>query len=203
MTTVKFDILLLKAATFSMKKDDFRLALNGIHCNLAYRNLEATNGHLAFLSKPNSVTVDNTENSHIKGFVIPPGMISQLLKIQCGKLPKERELTLTIDDTDLITATLNGITFSATAIQSQFPNVQRVYGLGVESVKPLCTLDYRYLKTVSDTQKVLQPLVPRESTGIIIQMGNDKSIFSLANNLAQIIVMGMRNEIAFETYQFN
>lgn len=199
MITVSLDIILLKAASLSAAKKDIRPALNGVYVDLNDRNLHATNGHLAFMSRPNSITVTNTEQE--TGFIIPNSMIEQILKIKYGKSTEQRVLTITCNNANL-TATLCGVSLTGTTDEARFPDIKRIYHLNDSLNKPISTYDYRYLNIVADTQKTLMPLLPKEHTGVTLTIGQAKAAFSLGDDLAHILIMGMRDHKAFSFYQF-
>lgn len=199
MITVSFDVVLLKAAALSVAKKDVGTPFNGVYVDLVDCNLQSTNGYLAFISRPNSITA--TPAGEVNGFIIPNSMIEQILKIKYGKSTEQRVLTITYNNYHL-TATLGNASLTGAATKNRFPNVKGVYNLDNTPDKLALAYSYCYLKVVSDTQKALMPLLPKEIDGITMEIGTNKAIFSVGDDLAHIIVMGMRGHNPFSFYQF-
>ncbi|MDG4948848.1 hypothetical protein NYR72_10125 [Actinobacillus equuli subsp. haemolyticus] len=192
---IDIDVLYLKAASLFAGKNDVRQNLNGVYFNLENGCIQATNGHVAFTTKPNLFASFPKR----KGFIMPNELIKQILLIKpFSKEEKFRALQVAYNK-GAITATLGGITVQGKEIEGKFPNLCAVYPLK-ESNNKTKTYNANYINLAAKATKLLKPIIGKDA-GIDFNLSDNSSILSI-DNLVHIIIMGMKNYNPFKYFEF-
>ncbi|MDH2925587.1 hypothetical protein [Lonepinella koalarum] len=206
MIKLHFNIALLKAANLATAKD-YDPFLKGVYVNLADLSLQATNRYIAFISKPESLSL--IEGERKGGFVLPSELVKQILSVKIDKkISEEHTLYLEFDpDSQEITATIKSMTLKSQATQERFPSIANVYvitPLLLQSDGNIQVCYYTpYLKILDNMLKALS-IIPTigADKGVRLHFGENKTIAEFPDNIAQLVIMGMQDNETPNNWQY-
>ncbi|WP_439291575.1 hypothetical protein [Lonepinella koalarum] len=207
MIKLHFNIALLKAAALATAKHDINICLNGVYVNLVDLSLQASNRHIAFISKPESLSL--TEGERKGGFILSNELIKQILSVKINKnIPEERTLYLEFDpDSQQISAIIKSMTLKNQAVQERFPSIANVYvitPLLLQSDGNIQVCYYTpYLKILDNMLKALS-IIPTigADKGVRLHFGENKTIAEFPDNIAQLVIMGMQDNETPNNWQY-
>lgn len=207
--TISFtlDVLYLKSASFAAAKKDVRTFLNGIYFDFTQQTVQASNGYLMFVSHPKTFTFSD-ENIVQKGFLLSNEAIKHLLAIKVdNKKPETRLCQFEFEpQTGKITVSLNNVTmtFDDYLDGRKYPDIIKLYQethrTKTMSVKTT-TYHPDYLDIAIKAHKALVPLTSNEAY-FSYHNFKDRMMISLANNLAQMLIMGITRQEGEGDYPF-